>query len=98
VEYPWFAAWDTAFHCIPLALVDPEFAKNQLILLLRECISTPTDSSGYEWSFSDVNPPVLAWAAWRVYKIDQRSMAKRTSPFWSGFSQVAAQFYVVGQP
>jgi hypothetical protein len=69
-EYPWFAAWDLAFHCIPLALIDPEWAKRQLILLLREWYMHPNGQiPAYEWSFSDVNPPVHAWAAWRVYKI-----------------------------
>jgi hypothetical protein len=72
-EYPWYASWDLAFHCIPLALVDPEFAKEQLILLLREWYLHPNGQiPAYEWSFGDVNPPVHAWAAWRVYKIDQK--------------------------
>jgi hypothetical protein len=72
-EYPWYAAWDLAFHCVPLALVDAEFAKEQLILLLREWYMHPNGQlPAYEWAFSDVNPPVHAWAAWRVYKIDQR--------------------------
>ncbi len=69
-EYPWFAAWDTAFHMIPFASVDPEFAKNQLLLLLREWYMHPNGQlPAYEWNFSDVNPPVHAWAVWRVYKI-----------------------------
>ena len=72
-EYPWYAAWDLAFHCLPLALVDPDFAKEQLILLLREWYMHPNGQlPAYEWAFSDVNPPVHAWAAWRVYKIDKR--------------------------
>jgi Mannosylglycerate hydrolase MGH1-like glycoside hydrolase domain len=72
-EYPWYASWDLAFHCIPLALVDPDFAKEQLILLLREWYMHPNGQlPAYEWNFSDVNPPVHAWAAWRLYKIDQR--------------------------
>src|SRR5947207_101241 len=72
-EYPWYAAWDLAFHCIPLALVDPDFAKDQLILLLREWYMHPNGQlPAYEWAFSDVNPPVHAWAAWRVYKIERR--------------------------
>ena len=72
-EYPWYAAWDLAFHCIPLALVDPEFAKSQLILFLREWYMHPNGQiPAYEWAFGDVNPPVHAWAAWRVYKIDRR--------------------------
>ncbi len=72
-EYPWFAAWDLAFHCIPLALVDAGFAKDQLVLLTREWYQHPNGQvPAYEWAFGDVNPPVLAWAAWRVYKIDQK--------------------------
>jgi len=72
-EYPWYAAWDLAFHCIPLALVDCEFAKDQLVLLLREWYMHPNGQlPAYEWAFSDVNPPVHAWAAWRVYKIEQK--------------------------
>jgi hypothetical protein len=72
-EYPWYAAWDLAFHCLPLALVDPDFAKDQLILLLREWYMHPNGQlPAYEWAFGDVNPPVHAWAAWRVYKIERR--------------------------
>jgi len=72
-EYPWYAAWDLAFHCIPLALVDPDFAKQQLILLLREWYMHPNGQlPAYEWAFGDVNPPVHAWAAWRVYKIEKK--------------------------
>jgi Mannosylglycerate hydrolase MGH1-like glycoside hydrolase domain/Glycosyl hydrolase family 63 C-terminal domain len=72
-EYPWYAAWDLAFHCIPLALVDPTFAKEQLILMLREWYMHPNGQiPAYEWAFCDVNPPVHAWAAWRVYKIEKR--------------------------
>jgi hypothetical protein len=72
-EYPWYAAWDLAFHMIPLALVDPDFAKDQLILFLREWYLHPNGQiPAYEWNFSDVNPCVHAWAAWRVYKIDKR--------------------------
>ncbi|HSF68302.1 MAG TPA: glucosidase [Nitrospiraceae bacterium] len=72
-EYPWYAAWDLAFHCIPLALVDPTFAKEQLVLMLREWYMHPNGQMpAYEWAFGDVNPPVHAWAAWRVYKIDKK--------------------------
>ena len=72
-EYPWYAAWDLAFHCIPLALVDANFAKEQLVLMLREWYMHPNGQMpAYEWSFSDVNPPVHAWAAWRVYKIEKK--------------------------
>ncbi len=69
-EYPWFAAWDLAFHMIPFAKVDPDFAKGQLNLLLREWYMNPNGQiPAYEWNFSDVNPPVHAWACWRVYKM-----------------------------
>ena len=72
-EYPWYAAWDLAFHCLPLAIVDSDFAKEQLILLLREWYMHPNGQlPAYEWAFGDVNPPVHAWAAWRVYKIERR--------------------------
>jgi len=72
-EYPWFAAWDLAFHCLPLALVDAEFAKEQLILLTREWYMHPNGQlPAYEWNFSDVNPPVHAWATWRVFQMDRK--------------------------
>jgi hypothetical protein len=72
-EYPWYAAWDLAFHCIPLAQIDPDFAKEQLTLLFREWYMHPNGQlPAYEWAFGDVNPPVHAWAAWRVYKIEKR--------------------------
>jgi hypothetical protein len=72
-EYPWYAAWDLAFHCVALALIDPDFAKEQLALFLREWYMHPNGQlPAYEWNFSDVNPPVHAWAAWRVYKIAAR--------------------------
>ncbi len=81
-EYPWYAAWDLAFHTIPLALVDPDFAKAQLVLLLREWYMHPNGQlPAYEWKFSDVNPPVHAWAAWRVYKIDAKRSGKRDREF-----------------
>jgi hypothetical protein len=69
-EYPWFAAWDTAFHTVPIAMIDAEWAKRQLVLLLREWYMHPNGAiPAYEWAFSDVNPPVHAWAAWQVYQI-----------------------------
>ena len=72
-EYPWYAAWDLAFHCIPLAQIDPDFAKEQLTLLFREWYMHPNGQlPAYEWAFGDVNPPVHAWAVWRVYKIEKR--------------------------
>ncbi|MGI8586961.1 MAG: MGH1-like glycoside hydrolase domain-containing protein [Chloroflexia bacterium] len=70
-EYPWFATWDLAFHCIPLALMDPAYAKRQLLLLTREWYQHPNGQlPAYEWAFDDVNPPVHAWAAWRIYQME----------------------------
>ena len=81
-EYPWYAAWDLAFHCVPLALVDCDFAKEQLVLLLREWYMHPNGQlPAYEWAFGDVNPPVHAWAAWRVYKIDKKRSGKGDHAF-----------------
>jgi hypothetical protein len=73
-EYPWFASWDLAFHCVTLAHIDPAFAKDQLVLLCREWSMHPNGQlPAYEWSFGDVNPPVHAWAAWQVYCIDGKA-------------------------
>lgn len=73
-EYPWFASWDLAFHCVTLAHVDPQFAKDQLVLLCREWAMHPDGQlPAYEWAFGDVNPPVHAWAAWQVYVLDGRT-------------------------
>jgi len=81
-EYPWYAAWDLAFHCVPLALVDSDFAKEQLILMLREWYMHPNGQlPAYEWAFGDVNPPVHAWAAWRVYKIEKKRRGKGDRDF-----------------
>jgi hypothetical protein len=81
-EYPWYAAWDLAFHCLPLALVDPDFAKRQLELMSREWYMHPNGQlPAYEWKFSDVNPPVHAWACWRVYKIDARLQGRADRDF-----------------
>ena len=72
-EYPWFAAWDLAFQCLPLALVDPEFAKEQLwVLLFEQFMHANGQIPAYEWEFSDLNPPVHAWAVWRVYNMDRQ--------------------------
>jgi hypothetical protein len=72
-EYPWYAAWDLAFHCIPLAMVDSDFAKNQLRLLTKDRYLHPSGQlPAYEWNFGDVNPPVHAWATWRVYQMDKK--------------------------
>jgi hypothetical protein len=76
-EYPWYAAWDLAFHCIPLAMVDPTFAKHQLLLIMREWYMKPDGQlPAYEWNFSDVNPPVQAWAALQVYLIEKNKTGK----------------------
>jgi len=81
-EYPWFAAWDLAFQTVPLALVDPEFAKQQLWLLLFEQFQHPNGQlPAYEWEFSDMNPPVHAWAAWRVYNMDRIRSGKADRAF-----------------
>lgn len=72
-EYPWYAAWDLAFHTVPIAKIDPEWAKRQLILLLLEWYMHPNGQlPAYEWDYGDVNPPVHAWAAWQVYQIDRK--------------------------
>ena len=81
-EYPWYAAWDLGFHTVAIAPVDPDFAKAQLALFLREWYMHPNGQiPAYEWAFSDVNPPVHAWAAWRVFKIDQRLKGKPDHQF-----------------
>ena len=81
-EYPWYAAWDLAFHCLPLALVDPQFAKGQLDIILREWYQHPNGQvPAYEWNFGDVNPPVIGWAAWRIYKIEEKQSGKGDRAF-----------------
>ncbi len=76
-EYPWYAAWDLAFHCVPLALMDSEFAKNQMLLMTKEWYMGPSGQiPAYEWAFSDVNPPVQAWATIEVYNIDKDKTGK----------------------
>ncbi|CAN1210157.1 MGH1-like glycoside hydrolase domain-containing protein [Tumidithrix helvetica PCC 7403] len=81
-EYPWFAAWDLAFHAIPLAMLDPDFAKSQLDLITREWYMHPNGQiPAYEWAFGDVNPPVHAWATWRVYKIEQKLYGRSDRQF-----------------
>jgi hypothetical protein len=81
-EYPWYAAWDSAFHMIPFSLIDPTFAKGQLELFLREWYMHPNGQlPAYEWAFEDVNPPVHAWACWRVYKIDRKLQGKADVAF-----------------
>ncbi len=77
-EYPWYAAWDLSFHAIPLALVDSEFAKSQLVSLTREWYMHPNGQlPAYEWAFGDVNPPVHAWATWRVFQMDRKTRREK---------------------
>src|SRR5688572_11067804 len=81
-EYPWYAAWDLAFHCVPLSMVDPQFAKDQLILFLREWYMHPNGQlPAYEWAFSDVNPPVHAWSCMQVYKNEKNKTGKADIDF-----------------
>ncbi|CAG7947886.1 unnamed protein product [Penicillium nalgiovense] len=81
-EYPFFAAWDTAFHCIPLAMMDPDFAKKQLDLLTREWYMHPNGQlPAYEWNFGDVNPPVHAWAVFRTFKIERKMYGRQDLDF-----------------
>ncbi len=84
-EYPWYAAWDLAFHAIPLAMVDPGFAKAQIRLMTREWYMHPSGQlPAYEWSFGDVNPPVHAWAAWQVYRVDAEASGVKDRAFLEG--------------
>ncbi|MCK6456404.1 MAG: glucosidase [Phycisphaerae bacterium] len=84
-EYPWYAAWDLAFHIIPFAMIDPQFAKDQLVLLTREWYMHPNGQlPAYEWAFGDVNPPVHAWATWRVFQIDRRQRHAAGEPDYDG--------------
>ena len=81
-EYPWYAAWDLAFHCIPFAMIDADFAKQQLLLLTKEWYMHPNGQlPAYEWAFGDVNPPVHAWSTFRVFKIDEKNNGKPDIPF-----------------
>ena len=81
-EYPWFAAWDMAFHAIAFAMIDPDFAKEQLLLLTREWYMHPNGQiPAYEWAFGDVNPPVHAWAAMRVYQIEEKIYGRTDREF-----------------
>ncbi|GET35845.1 MGH1-like glycoside hydrolase domain-containing protein [Microseira wollei] len=93
-EYPWFAAWDLAFHTIPLALIDPEFAKKQLYLFTREWYLHPNGQmAAYEWNFGDVNPPVHAWAAWRVYKIEEKMYGQADTNFLEDVFQKLSLYF-----
>lgn len=87
-EYPWYATWDLAFHCVGLSLVDSYFAKDQLLLLTREWYMHPNGQlPAYEWNFSDVNPPVHAWATFRVFKIDEKKHGKPDLYFLNLYSR-----------
>ena len=84
-EYPWYATWDLAFHCIALSMIDSDFVKRQLELMTREWYIHPNGQlPAYEWLFDDVNPPVHAWATWRVYKIEGKQLGKLDRPFLEG--------------
>ena len=92
-EYPWFAAWDLAFHMLPFAKVDTQFAKDQLALFLREWYMHPNGQlPAYEWAFSDVNPPVHAWACWRVYKKSGRRGERDRAFLESAFHKLLINF------
>ncbi len=93
-EYPWFAAWDSAFHCVTFAMIDPDFAKEQLLLFTKEWFMAPNGQiPAYEWNFSDVNPPVQAWAAIHIYQIEERSTGKGDLKFLKRmFNKLALNF------
>ena len=92
-EYPWFAAWDLAFHCVAFARIDPAFAKEQLILLLREWYMHPNgELPAYEFAFDDVNPPVHAWACWRVYKMTGEAGARDIAFLQRAFHKLIMNF------
>ena len=98
-EYPWYAAWDLAFHMVCFAHVDPQFAKDQLVLLLREWYMHPNGQMpAYEFSSRDVNPPVHAWACWRVYKMTGAARRARSRLPRQRVSEAADQLHLVGQP
>jgi hypothetical protein len=93
-EYPWFAAWDLAFHTISFALIDPAFAKDQLRLFTKEWYMHPNGQMpAYEWAFGDVNPPVHAWATWRVYKIEQKMYGRGDLDFLEEVFQKLALYF-----
>ena len=98
-EFPWFAAWDLSFHATSLAIIDPEFAKNQLLLLTRYWyISTQGQLPAYEWSFGDVNPPVQAWAAMHIYHLEKQIYGRQDRVFLETyFPKINSELYLVGQ-
>lgn len=93
-EYPWYAAWDLAFHCVPLAMIDPAFAKNQLITIMREWYMAPDGQiPAYEWAFGDVNPPVQAWGVLKVYEQEKKHYGKNDVDFLKrAFSKLMLNF------
>ena len=99
-EYPWFAAWDSAFHCVTFSMIDHEFAKKQLLLFTKEWYMAANGQiPAYEWNFSDVNPPVQAWAAIQIYQMEQRKTGKgRPELFKTHVQQACPELYLVGQP
>ena len=99
-EYPWYAAWDLAFHTLALAMVDPDFAKQQLDLMLRELYLHPNGQMpAYEWNFGDVNPPVHAWATIFIYTTREAARGQGDIRFPEAcLSKAAAQLHLVGQP
>ncbi|WP_435525837.1 hypothetical protein [Chryseobacterium indoltheticum] len=97
-EYPWYATWDLAFHCVPFAIIDADFAKNQLLLLTKEWYMHPNGQMpAYEWNLSDVNPPVHAWSCFRVLKL-MKKQTEKPDLFISrkSFSKTIAEFHLVG--
>ena len=97
-EYPWFAAWDLAFHTVVFALIDAQFAKEQLWLMLFEQFQHPNGQiPAYEWEFSDLNPPVHAWAVWRVYNMDRIRNGGRPAVPREVLPQADAEFHLVGE-
>ena len=98
-EYPWYAAWDLAFHTLPLSIVDPDFAKEQMELMLSGFYLHPSGQiPAYEWNFSDVNPPVHALATLFLHRTEQACAARRTSISSSCLQQAPAEFHMVGEP
>ncbi len=97
-EYPWYAAWDLAFHLVAIGKIDIEFAKQQAVLFLREWYMHPNGQlPAYEFALGDVNPPVHAWAVWRLYKMSGPEAAARSAVSRPLFSKAADQFHLVGE-